>query len=162
MIRRVTVDDLDLYRAIRLRALRDSPSAFGSTYAAELERPQIEWAERVSRAAAGNTRAIFLAFDGAECVGLVGCVEDDLDADRQLVSMWVAASHRGTGLANRLVDVVLSWAEEVGARRVGLWVTRDNDRARRLYERAGFSVTGDSQPLPSDPRIEEIRMVREI
>lgn len=162
MIRRVTVDDVDLYREIRLRALQNSPSAFGSTYTAELQRPRHEWAERVSRAAAGNTRAIFLAFDGADCVGLAGCVDDDLGADRQLVSMWVAPSHRGTGMANRLVQAVLAWAGEAGARRIGLWVTQDNEPARQLYERAGFSVTGDVRTLPSDPRKEEIRMTRDL
>ena len=76
--------------------------------------------------------------------------------------MWVAPSHRGTGMANRLVDTVIAWAKEAGARRIGLWVTRDNDRARRLYERAGFSATGDVQPLPSDSGKEEIRMTRDL
>lgn len=164
MIRRVTVDDLDTYRDIRLRALQDSPSAFASTYQAERDRPHREWAERVSGAASGDDRVIYLAFDDddARCVGLAGCVEDRLGADRQLVSMWVEPSHRGTGVAAALVDAALAWAREVGARRIGLWVVRGNDRARRFYERAGFSVTGDVQPLPSDPCKEEVRMVCEI
>lgn len=161
VIRRITVDDVDTYREVRLRALQDSPSAFGSTYDAERARTPEQWAERVALAASGTGRAIFLAFDDAVCVGLAGCVEDDLGADRQLVSMWVAPSHRGTGVAQRLVDAVLAWAESCGASRVGLWVTRGNDRARRCYERAGFSATGDVQPLPSDPAKEEIRMLRE-
>jgi GNAT superfamily N-acetyltransferase len=162
MIRRVTAADVDRYREIRLRALQDSPSAFGSTYEAERQRPQHEWSQRIAQAASGNNRATFLAFDGADCVGLVGCADDDLGADRQLVSMWVAPSHRGTGLASELVNAALSWAKEAGANSVGLWVTRENDRARRLYEHTGFSETGDVQPLPSDPRKEEIRMFREI
>jgi len=161
MIRRVTLDDVDVYREVRLRALLDSPSAFASTYDAERARPPHAWAERVSGAASGAERAMFLAFDGAECVGLAGGVEDSLGADRQLVSMWVAPEHRGSGVAAALVAAVLAWAEGSGARTVGLWVTRDNHRARRFYERAGFTVTGDVQPLPSDPCKEEIRMLRE-
>lgn len=162
MIRRVTLDDVDVYRSVRLRALQDSPSAFASTYAAEHARPLHAWAERVSGAAAGDDRATFLAFDGGDCVGLAGGVEDHLGADRQLVSMWVAPTHRGSGVAAGLVAAVLAWAEDAGARSIGLWVTRENPRARRFYERAGFTVTGDVQPLPSDPCQEEIRMVREI
>lgn len=158
-IRRVTPDDLEAYREVRLRALQDSPSAFGSTYSAELARPQREWAERVQQASAGGSRTTFLAFDGRECVGLVGCVEDDLGADYQLVSMWVAPASRGTTVAADLLDAALAWAKEEGARQVGLWVTRGNDRAIRFYERAGFSVTGDVQPLPSDPSKEELRML---
>jgi len=60
------------------------------------------------------------------------------------------------------VNAALSWAKDADIGSVGLWVTRDNNRARRLYERAGFCVTGEVQPLPSDPRKEEIRMFREI
>jgi len=33
-----------------------------------------------------------------------------------------------------------------------LWVTELNASARRLYERYGFTPSGDRQPLPSDPR----------
>lgn len=170
MIRRITLHDLECYREVRLRALQDSPSAFGSTYQAERDRPRELWLERVVASASGSQRAMFLAFDGdgdgdgegAACVGLVGCVEDDLGADKQVVSMWVAPTHRGNGVAAPLLEAALQWARQVGARRVGLWVTRDNDRARRFYERAGFTVTGDVQPLPSDPCKDELRMVRDL
>jgi GNAT superfamily N-acetyltransferase len=162
MIRRVTLDDVETYRDVRLRALADSPSSFGSTLQAESDRPHDQWVERVVRSARGDARTIFLAFDADDCVGLVGAVEDDLGADRQLVSMWVAPTHRGTGVAVELVEAVLTWARDAGARRIGLWVTRGNDRAQRFYERMGFTVTGDVQPLPSDPCKEEIRMIRQV
>jgi RimJ/RimL family protein N-acetyltransferase len=162
VIRRVSTDDVEVYRDIRLRALRDAPSAFASSYDAEAARSQDDWADRVAAASNGDERATFLAFDGGVCVGLAGCGHDDLGADRQLVSMWVAPSHRGTGVAGELVDAVLGWAADMGARRVGLWVTRDNDRAKRFYERAGFTPTGDVQPLPSDPCKDEIRMIRDV
>jgi len=162
MIRRISAGDVDVYRQIRLRALQDSPSSFGSTHAAESVMADTAWTERVLRAAAGDDGTMFLAFDGNECIGLVGAIEDDLGADRQLISMWVAPSYRGTGVAARLVDAVLEWAADGGARTVGLWVTRGNDRAQSLYARLGFAVTGDVQPLPSDPCKDEIRMVRGI
>jgi GNAT superfamily N-acetyltransferase len=113
----------------------------------------------VSLAAFGIERAMFLAFDESDCVGTVACIEDDAGADRQLVGMWVAPPHRGTGVAADLVAAALGWAADAGVHRVALWVTRGNDRAQRFYERCGFAVTGDVQPLPSDPCREEIRMV---
>lgn len=159
MIRRITSADVAVYRQIRLEALAESPSSFGSTYAAEVDLSEEDWVERTSRASEGDDRAMFLAFDGPLCIGLAGGVDDDLGADRQLVSMWVAPSYRGTGVASDLVLAVLAWAADSGASRVGLWVTRGNARAQRLYERLGFVVTGDVQPLPSDPCKDEIRMV---
>lgn len=159
MIRRITADDVEIFRETRLRALADSPESFGSTYAAEVGFPDSTWTERAVQAAEGGERAMFLAFDGKGCIGLAGGFHDDLGADRQLVSMWVAPAYRGTGVATELVDAVLAWAADSGAQTVGLWVTRGNDRAKRLYERMGFVVTGDVQPLPSDPCKDEIRMV---
>lgn len=161
VVRRIGLDDVDVYRDIRLQALQDAPSAFASTYDKEAAQPADAWADRVSRSAAGIDRTTFLAFDGDVCVGLAGAGPDDLGADLQLVSMWVAPSHRGSVVATKLVEAVFAWAGDVGAARIALWVTRGNDRARRMYERMGFVVTGDVQPLPSDPCKEEIRMIRE-
>ena len=162
MIRRITKGDVDVYREVSLRALVDSPSAFGSTYAAEAAMPEANWIERVTSAVAGFGRTMVLAFDGEECVGLAGAFDDDYGADVQLVSMWVAPSHRGTGVATELVEAVLAWATDEGARNVALWVTHGNDRAQRFYERMGFAVTGDVQPLPSDPCKDELRMMIEL
>ena len=57
----------------------------------------------------------------------------------------------------KLVDAVVEWA---GDDPVELWVTRGNDPAIALYERCGFSLTDEVQPLPSDPCKDEIRMRR--
>jgi len=162
MIRRVRTEDLDVYRNIRLRALAESPGAFGSTYAAESCRPPEAWVERVYRGATSDEAATFLAYDGPDCVGLAGCVHDDLGADFQLVSMWVEPAYRGQEVASELVAALLSWATTRDARTVGLWVTRGNDRAQRFYERIGFTVTGEVQPLPSDPCKNEMRMIRRL
>ena len=163
VLRRVTAADGAVLRDIRLRALQDAPSAFGSTHAAESMRADPEWDERAALGAAGADRFTVLAFDGEDCVGLAGGFRNDEDghhADIDLVSMWVAPSYRGSGLADRLVDAVLDWAQgEASAQVVGLWVTRGNDRAQRFYERLGFVETGDVQPLPSDPCKDEVRMV---
>jgi GNAT superfamily N-acetyltransferase len=163
VVRRVTPTDGAPLRDVRLRALQDAPSAFGSTYAAEVTRSDAEWADRAASGAAGVDRFTALALVGDECVGLAGGFrnqEDGHHADIDLVSMWVEAAYRGSGVAEQLVDAVLDWArDEAQAQVVGLWVTRGNDRAQRFYEREGFVETGDVQPLPSDPCKDEVRMV---
>jgi len=163
VVRRVTPADGALLREVRLRALRDAPEAFASTYDAEVQRPQSFWDDRVRNAAAGNDIYSGLAVVDGQTVGLVGGFRNDEDghhADIDLVSMWVAPSHRGSGVAEQLVDAVLEWArDDARAEVVGLWVTRGNDRAQRFYERLGFVETGDVQPLPWDPCVDELRMV---
>jgi ribosomal protein S18 acetylase RimI-like enzyme len=90
--------------------------------------------------------------------GLAGVYVEDGAAD--LVSMWVRPSARGLGVGEALVAAAAAWAKANGFGSLFLWVTESNAPARRLYERCGFSPTGESQPLPSDPGLTEIRMSR--
>ena len=69
--------------------------------------------------------------------------------------MWVHPDHRGTGVASALVDAVTTWATEDGATRLTLWVARTNDPAVSLYRRHGFTATGESKALPSNPSVIE-------
>jgi ribosomal protein S18 acetylase RimI-like enzyme len=74
--------------------------------------------------------------------------------------MWTAPEARRHRIASALVDAVVEFAAGAGAERMELWVTRGNEPALRLYERCGFTLTSDHQPLPSDPCKDEVRMVR--
>lgn len=162
-IRRIRLEDADAWRAIRLRALQDAPEAFGSTYAETLARPPEYWSERAAGSATGGDSTIVLADSGDGLVGLVGghCPPDQTEV-RELISMWVDSSVRGTRLAERLVNQVVDWAALEGATRVELWVTETNERAHRFYERLGFAGTGARQLHPSNPALAEIQMARSL
>jgi GNAT superfamily N-acetyltransferase len=155
---RIRPDDWPVLRAVRLAALTDAPEAFGSTLERELAFGDTDWQVRAAASAAGSERGTWLAREGDDVVGIVGgYVEGDAV---ELVSMWVMPKARGTGIAGSLVGRVLDWARDVGVSRVDLWVVRGNDRAQRCYESAGFELTTDHQPLPSDPCKDEVRMRR--
>ena len=55
-IRTIRCDEGPALRAIRLRALAESPSAFGSTLAATAAMSMEEWARRAEQHAAGEQR----------------------------------------------------------------------------------------------------------
>jgi ribosomal protein S18 acetylase RimI-like enzyme len=149
--------------AVRLAALADSPSAFGSSLAVEADHPADFWEARAVVGAAGERSVTFFADLAGSVVGLVGAHRQDAEERSvELVSMWVSPTQRRSGIAADLVDAVVSWARETGATTVELWVTRGNDAAVRLYEAAGFRSTGDHQPLPSDPCKDELRMRRNV
>ena len=158
-IRRVRSDEALALKAVRLAALRDSPFAFGSSHASESERPDDEWAARAAAGAQGVDRVTFLALLNDQAVGLVGGFRPDAGGVVvELVSMWTAPEARRTGVARALVEAVLDWARSVSAASVDLWVTRGNAPAERFYDAMGFRATGDTQPLPSDPSQDEVRM----
>ena len=148
---------------VRLAALRDSPSAFGSTYQAEAAQSAQRWADRARQGSAGDASATYLATVGERVVGLVGAYRPNhAEPVVELVSMWTAPDVRRSGAARQLVDAVLEWARAGSAESVELWVTKGNDPAIELYRSAGFRETGDHQALPSDPCKDELRMRRPV
>ena len=75
-----------------------------------------------------------------------GLYVPDASADAFVWGMWVEPASRGHGLASRILERLLEHADEQG-RSVLLHVTEGNDTARSLYERHGFTATGEVQPL---------------
>ena len=149
-IRLVTPTDADAIRAIRLRALADTPLAFGSTLARETAFPPERWTAWARDSAAAGTQATYFAVDEATGapVGLVfGLIDADDPSLAHLFSMWVAPEARGTGAGGALVAAIVAWATERGARTMRTSVTVGNDGAARLYARAGFADSGIREPL---------------
>ena len=156
-VRRALPADWQVVRDVRLRALADSPEAFASTLAREEAFGEEDWRRRLEHG------YCFLARVGGRTVGTVaGFAEEGLPGDHHLVAMWVEPAHRGTPAATELVEAVCRQAREDGAVAVRLWVVNGNDRARRFYERLGFVLTGERQPLPSNPLIGEELMRRRV
>ena len=63
----------------------------------------------------------------------------DLGSEAELLTIGAVPSARRKGLGAALLAAVLDAARGAGARRFFLEVAADNETARRLYERAGFS-----------------------
>jgi ribosomal protein S18 acetylase RimI-like enzyme len=84
-----------------------------------------------------------LAFDGEQAVGLVNCIEGfSTFACRPLVNVHdvaVLASHRGRGIAEKMLALAETIARERGAVKLTLEVLSGNRPAMRLYERIGFA-----------------------
>jgi ribosomal protein S18 acetylase RimI-like enzyme len=144
-IRRLGVDDVDVLRHIRLRALRDAPEAFWGTYESEVDQKPEDWRRWLA------TAALFVAEDSDGTCGIAGgMAAPDNPAAAWLVSMWVAPERRGSGLADQLVAAVTAWAESEGRHRITLHVEEHNGRALRCYRRLGFALTGRRLHRPRD------------
>ena len=158
-VRRITTLEGARLKQVRLAALEEAPSAFGSTYLSEANRTDAEWAQRAVAGSRGNDRATFFAQLDDELVGLAGGYREEPSSPIvDLVSMWVAPHVRGRGVGTLLVDAVTAWALETNATSIALWVTHGNTFAERLYGSKGFIATGEVQPLPSDSSRDEFRM----
>jgi [ribosomal protein S18]-alanine N-acetyltransferase len=74
---------------------------------------------------------------------IIGFAASRIAADEaEILSVAVAPSHRGLGLSRSLLLTHLGHLAGRGVRNVFLEVEENNRPARRLYERAGFTVAG--------------------
>jgi len=74
---------------------------------------------------------------------IIGFAVSRMAADEaEILSIAVAASHRGLGLSRELLLTHLGHLAGHGVRTVFLEVEENNQPARRLYQRAGFTVAG--------------------
>lgn len=163
IVRRTRPDEAAEFKAIRLRALADTPDAFGQTLAHAEAMSWDLWMHRVTRGAAGEESLLLVAIDAESgaWLGMTGSYfEEHEPLIAHVVSVWVATEARRRGVGRKLQAAAREWAVSRGARGQRLWVTDTNDAARTLYLTEGFTLTGATQPHPAKPHLSELEMVR--
>ena len=144
-VRKLVDTDWQIYRDVRLRSLQESPDAFGSTWEREHAMADDHWRQRL---ASDELSLLLGLFADAALVGLAaGRIQPDSPHRVDIYQMWVAPEYRGQGGSRLLLDRVLSWALEQGARRAHLQVSQGNEAAIGLYRSAGFQDAGAPEPL---------------
>lgn len=139
-LRLISARDWVVFRALRLRALADSPTALGVTNAEATSNADATWRDR-----AGGPGPVILAFDGDQA-GAMGGLHTPEGSDAAFVwGMCVEPEWRGRGLGSRILHELIDRAAGMD-RTVVLHVTEGN-AARNLYAKHGFVSTGEWQPL---------------
>lgn len=97
-----------------------------------------------------------------------GLVFANKDNDEQLkecgsiYSIYLLEEYWGKGLATKLMDVVISILKEDGCKQVSLWVYEVNVRARKFYEKCGFTFDGNKKHSRFSNKPIELRYVKQI
>jgi GNAT superfamily N-acetyltransferase len=69
----------------------------------------------------------------------------------ELRHLYVAPAAWGTGIARALMQAALDWIAARDADEAFLWVAEANARARRFYEREGWTAAGETRASPLGP-----------
>lgn len=145
-IRFLTSQDVTAYRDLRLQALKESPTAFNSSYEQEVGYPLTFFATRLYPED-DSANGIFGAFDDRDqLIGMLGFSRESRPKRAHigsLSSMYVLPEFRRQGVGATLLDKALSHAQQLGVlRQIILTVTVNNLAACSLYRSRGFERFG--------------------
>ena len=105
---------------------------------------------------------MIIAYDGAQLdklrkpfldytrsqLGFTSQPEDETQSGEFYIDcLSVSAQHQGKGVAKKLIKALFERAVERGHQTVGLLVSKDNDKAKKLYTGLGFELKGEKKLL---------------
>ena len=89
-----------------------------------------------------------VATDGDEILGYAWLeTTEDEEADCEIIALYVRYSNRKSGIGKLLLQYAVKSFKDSGKKRMIIWCLKENDEARRFYEKAGgkASRTGSHQ-----------------
>ncbi|MCP2036299.1 ribosomal protein S18 acetylase RimI-like enzyme [Planomicrobium sp. HSC-17F08] len=141
-IRELTAEDAASYRELRIEALTNNPDAFGSVLEDALQKP----VETTAESLASQLAVTFGAFWEGQLVGNVTLLREagkKMKHRANVVAVYVTPRARGNGVASRLMEELLDYANEwEGIEQLYLAVSSNNRSAIGLYQRFGFEKYG--------------------
>lgn len=147
----LSADDWETLRDVRLRALKDSPAAYISTYEEVASWSDERWRRSFAKAVWVVIRS------GRRTVGVAGSLRDAKGpaSERYIESVWVEPGYRRAGVLREIVRYLAELEPDVEDWL--LWVLDGNTEARAVYERLGFAPTGKSQALDDASERREVQ-----
>ena len=158
-IRLLKPDEVEVFREVRLRALAESPDAFGETWHQAQAQPDTYWERLTESVTQPQGQVMVLAEHADRVIGSAFGLRDRHAPDIGHVGgMWVEPAFRASGVGTALMTRLLTWAEQQEYEILELWVTEGNEGAIAFYRKFGFVETGKRDILPSNPTLNVIQM----
>lgn len=145
-IRPLTEADAEIYHELRLRALREHPTAFAQPYELQAAMPISDVALRLKEASESPHDFILGLFLDGAFIGMVGFHRERRERVRHKGTIWgmyIVAEAQGRGLGRKLMREAISRASSMpGLQQISLGVISGNECARNLYLSLGFESYG--------------------
>ena len=138
MIRKLTTDDFNKWKLLRLEAVKLHPKSFGESLE-NVQQQDKAWFEGSLKK--GTT---FAYEQNGEMVGLIGTYSlqpGNLKHRAALYGLYVKPEHRSKGIASSLVEHIINFTKTTH-KQIHLTVTTNNEAATNLYKKHGFTPYG--------------------
>ena len=138
ILKKITMDDWQDYKTIRLEGLRNESTAFASSYEEEKEFSEEIMKER--------SKSAILAYSDSKPIGLLVYLINSRMKTRHVAniySVYVNKNYRGLGVGKKLIKKALALIkQDKKVIKVNLGVNPEQISALKLYESFGFKIVG--------------------
>jgi ribosomal protein S18 acetylase RimI-like enzyme len=144
IFKKLSAEHAEIYRTLRLEALRTNPEAYASDYVTEKNRSMDQIRTHLS-----NPYVITVGgFDGDQLIAIASLHLESLPkmAHRStLTSVYVSPEYRGQRIARKIMEYMIDTVKKDGVTKMYLYVVTHNESAIRAYKKFGFNIYGEDQ-----------------
>lgn len=138
-VRLLTVNDAEIFRTLRLRAMQEEPSAFCEAYEDAIAWPLERFEKHFEN---GWIAGAFMAGAMVGATGLYRHLGRKVQHKGTVWGVYVAPEARGHGLARKLIETVIEEARRYGLEILHLSTDTQNPVSFALYKSLGFEPWG--------------------
>lgn len=138
MIRKITIDDFEEWKSLRLEAVKLHPESFGQSYEG-VQKQDKKWAEDSL-----ENGTVFTYEQHGKMVAIAGTFSmkpENMRHRATLFGLYVNAENRGKRIASSLINHIIDYTKP-SHKQLHLTVTTTNNPAISLYKKHGFVIYG--------------------
>jgi ribosomal protein S18 acetylase RimI-like enzyme len=145
-IRKLSKNDANVFRAMRVEMCERHPEAFGQTPEEVLKMSDEKFLDWFAPSDTFPEKFVAGMFDGSTLIGTAGFRREESIKERHFGFIWTVylrSEYRGKGLSKQIMQWVIDRCREMdGLEMVVLTVAATQVNARALYRRLGFVQVG--------------------
>jgi len=107
-----------------------------------------------------NITFFYVAENDGQIIGNMAiskCRDDDKPLSGEVIAIYLLPDYWSMGFGKQLMDFGVKILYELGYSEICIWVLEDNLRARKFYEKYGFSLDGTSKEINLGKPLIEVR-----
>lgn len=157
-------EDWRQYRDLRLRALKEEPQAYGSTYEDNAKRPDEFWQKRLEESLIMSTQWLVFAKSDRMLVGMMGAfIEKEQSDSAHIIAVYVIPEARGKGIAKSLMKELLeSIKTNKQIKNIIVDVNVEQTVAFNLYKNSGFEISKQYRAKLGDGKEHDIYQLQTV
>lgn len=143
-------EEWQLYKELRLRALKEEPQAFGSTYEENLNHPDAYWKQRLEDSFKKDTQWLLFARLNNQLIGMIGAYLEKED-QAEVIAMYVMPETRGKGISKLLMKELIKKIKiNNDIKKIIITVNPEQKAALHLYHNVGFQLVSQEKDILGD------------